>query len=135
MFYFRRFGSQLLTNGQAPLEKNNCKARLVIYVLEIVPLFLFFFSFSDGVKFSINVDHLQKQQTENVGPAKAKAMGKKEVVVKPKNDAVIAIDPENKSGVNVREASSKKSAKSLTAILTARSKVKLVYLLHIEKLC
>lgn len=64
------------------------------------------------------------------GIAKAKAMAKKEVVVKQKNDAVIIIDPENKSGVKAREASSKKSTKSLTAILTARSKVKSAYMLR-----
>lgn len=65
------------------------------------------------------------------GVAKAKAMAKKEAVVRQKNDAVIIIDPENKSGVKAREASSKKSTKSLTAILTARSKVKLVCILRI----
>ena len=63
--------------------------------------------------------HLQKQQAENPnilvakdGAAKAnRVMNRKEgvAVAKPKNDAVIA----------------KKSAKSLTAILTARSKVRL----------
>ncbi|KAH6774826.1 Cyclin family protein [Perilla frutescens var. frutescens] len=55
------------------------------------------------------------------GGAKAKAAIKKEGVARPKNEAVIVIDADNvthKSGVKVRE----KSGKSLTAILTARSK-------------
>lgn len=58
------------------------------------------------------------------GAARAKAITKKETVVKP----VIAIDPDvvtHKSGAKAREASSKKTSKSLTAILTARSKVRL----------
>ncbi|KAG6432728.1 hypothetical protein SASPL_104314 [Salvia splendens] len=97
----RRFGAQLLANGQPQA----CKARPENY----------------------------KQQPENAnvlvgkdGAAKANkaAMNRKEgaAVVKPKNDAVIAIDPDCKNGAKLREASTKKSAKSLTAILTARSK-------------
>ncbi|KAL1544001.1 G2/mitotic-specific cyclin S13-7-like isoform X2 [Salvia divinorum] len=80
----RRFGAQLLANGQAQV----CK----------------------------------KQQPDNgnvlVGKDGAAKANKAAMNRKPKNEAVIAIDPDSKTGAKLREA----SAKSLTAILTARSK-------------
>ncbi|KAI3461195.1 hypothetical protein Pfo_017858 [Paulownia fortunei] len=79
-------------------------------------------------KFS-NSTHTEKNVNGLVGKdgaAKAKAIPKKEPVIKPKNEAVIAISPDeegsHESGTKVREASSKKPSKTLTAILTARSK-------------
>ncbi|KAL0460881.1 UNVERIFIED_CONTAM: G2/mitotic-specific cyclin S13-6 [Sesamum latifolium] len=96
----RSFGAQLLANAQAAVEKNNCKKPLV-----------------DNVNVLVGND----------GAAKAKAMPKKEPGIKAKNDVPIVVSPDEegcpKSGTKMKEKmSSRKSGKSLTAILTARSK-------------
>ncbi|KAL0418416.1 UNVERIFIED_CONTAM: G2/mitotic-specific cyclin S13-6 [Sesamum radiatum] len=96
----RSFGAQLLANAQAAVEKNNCKKPLV-----------------DNLNVLVGKD----------GAAKAKAMPKKEPGIKAKNNVPIVVSPDEegspKSGTKMKEKmSSRKSGKSLTAILTARSK-------------
>ncbi|KAL2240015.1 UNVERIFIED_CONTAM: G2/mitotic-specific cyclin S13-6 [Sesamum indicum] len=94
----RSFGAQLLANAQAAVEKNNCKKPLV-----------------DNVNVLVGND----------GAAKAKAMPKKEPGIKAKNDVLVSPDQVGspKSGTKMKEKmSSRKSGKSLTAVLTARSK-------------
>ncbi|KAK4441382.1 G2/mitotic-specific cyclin S13-6 [Sesamum alatum] len=95
----RSFGAQLLANAQAAAEKNNCKKPL-----------------ADNVNVLVGKD----------GAAKAKAMPKKEPGIKAKNDVLVVVGPDEegspKSGAKMKEVSSRKSGKSLTAILTARSK-------------
>ncbi|KAL0390734.1 UNVERIFIED_CONTAM: G2/mitotic-specific cyclin S13-6 [Sesamum calycinum] len=96
----RSFGAQLLANAQAAVEKNNCKKPLV-----------------DNLNVLVGND----------GAAKAKAMPKKEPGIKAKNNVPIVVSPDEegspKSGTKMKEKmSSRKSGKSLTAILTARSK-------------
>lgn len=67
-------------------------------------------------------------------PKPKPAIPKKEPVLKPKKDAAVVISPDeeviHKSGIKTREASSKKPGKTLTAILTARSKVQARFYFH-----
>ncbi|KAK4419694.1 G2/mitotic-specific cyclin S13-6 [Sesamum alatum] len=95
----RSFGTQLLANAQAAAEKNNCKKPLAENVNDLVG--------KDGA-------------------VKAVVPHKKEPS-KPKNEAVIVISPDEDesctSGRKLREGgSSKKPNKTLTSVLTARSK-------------
>ncbi|KAL0435263.1 UNVERIFIED_CONTAM: G2/mitotic-specific cyclin S13-6 [Sesamum radiatum] len=95
----RSFGAQLLADAQAAKEKNNSKKPLAENVTELVG--------KDGA-------------------VKAAVPHKKESL-KQKNEAVIVISPDEdescKSGRKLREGSSKKPNKTLTSVLTARSKV------------
>ncbi|KAL2557342.1 Cyclin-B1-2 [Forsythia ovata] len=90
----RSFCAQLLANAQAAAEKNNSKKPLAEVVNGVVG--------KDGAP---------------------KAMPQKKEFVKPKNEALIVISPdeEQKSQRSARK-SSKKTGKTLTGILTARSK-------------
>ncbi|KAL0459064.1 UNVERIFIED_CONTAM: G2/mitotic-specific cyclin S13-6 [Sesamum latifolium] len=94
----RSFGAQLLANAQAAKEKNNSKKPLAENVNDLVG--------KDGA-------------------VKAAVPHKKEPL-KLKNEAVIVISPDEdescKSGRKLREGSSKKPNKTLTSVLTARSK-------------
>ncbi|KAL0285299.1 UNVERIFIED_CONTAM: G2/mitotic-specific cyclin S13-6 [Sesamum calycinum] len=94
----RSFGAQLLANAQAAKEKNNSKKPLAENVTELVG--------KDG--------------------AVKAAMPHKKESLKPKNEAVVVISPDEeescKSGRKLREGSSKKPNKTLTSVLTARSK-------------
>ncbi|KAI3450090.1 hypothetical protein Pfo_006755 [Paulownia fortunei] len=92
----RSFGAQLLANAQAAAEKNNFKKPLAENVNDLVG--------KDGA-------------------AKAAIPHKKEPV-KPNNEAVISPDEEEsyKNGKKVKEGLSKKPNKTLTSILSARSK-------------
>ncbi|KAL7084685.1 hypothetical protein ACP275_14G236900 [Erythranthe tilingii] len=91
----RSFGAQLLANAQAAAEKNYCKKPL-----------------------AENVNHLVRKDN---AAAKAKPMPKKEsLVAKPKHEALVVVT----TGEEERKHKSgrKKSGKTLTATLTARSK-------------
>ncbi|KAL2238511.1 G2/mitotic-specific cyclin S13-7 [Sesamum indicum] len=94
----RSFGAQLLANAQAAKEKNNSKKPL-----------------------AENVNDLAGKD----GAVKPAVPHKKESL-KPKKEAVIVISPDEdescKSGRKLREGSSKKPNKTLTSVLTARSK-------------
>ncbi|GFP91141.1 g2/mitotic-specific cyclin s13-6 [Phtheirospermum japonicum] len=91
----RSFGAQLLANAQAAAENNNLKKPL-----------------KENVNGMIGKDVA----------AKAPVPHKRELLKPKNNESVIIISPQ-KSVKKVKEASSKKPNKTLTSILTARSKV------------
>ncbi|GER40686.1 cyclin family protein [Striga asiatica] len=96
----RSFGAQLLANAQAAAEKNNFKKPL-----------------AENANVLVGKD----------GAAKAAVPDKKEPLKMKTNEAMVVSSPPKekgyKSGEKVREGSSKKHNKTLTSILTARSKV------------